>query len=165
MSDFSGDYELYEDYSQNRTNDEFALGYEAFGRNFKSMGIVGHSQAGHAATHLYTFYWSALDWATGGTRIQGVGVPWLGTSLAGNAAVLGDIFGIGCGVLYDLTYDGSTAWLSFIPSWVRAETDFWTTSFEDGFFYDYCQIITDLLLTDPDDGTCLLYTSPSPRDS
>lgn len=157
LSDFSGDYELFEDYSQNRTHDEFALRYEALGRSFKSMGIVGHSQAGHAATHLYTFYWSALDWSTDGTRIQGVGVPWLGTSLAGNAAVLGEIFGIGCGVNADLTYDGCAAWLSFIPSSVRAETDYWTTSFEDGFFYDYCQIVSDLLLTDPDDGTVERY--------
>ena len=157
VSDFSGDYELFEDYEQNRTHDEFALRFESFGRNVKSMGIVGHSQGGHAAAHLYTFYWSALDWATDGTRIQGVGVPWLGTSLAGNAAVLGEIFGIGCGVSYDLTYDGCAAWLSFIPSWVRSETDYWTTSFEDGFFYDYCQIVSDLLLTDPDDGTVEQY--------
>ena len=157
LSDFSGDYELFEDYSQNRTHDEFALRFESLGRNFKSMGIVGHSQGGHAATHLYTFYWSALDWATNGTKIQGVGVPWLGTNLAGNAAVLGEIFGIGCGISNDLTYDGCAAWLSFIPSSVRAETDYWTTSFEDGFFYDYCQIVSDLLLTDPDDGTVERY--------
>ena len=157
LSDFSGDYELFEDYSQNRTHDEFALRFESLGRSFKSMGIVGHSQGGHAATHLYTFYWSALDWATDGTKIQGVGVPWLGTALAGNAAVLGEIFGVGCGTSYDLTYDGCAAWLSFIPSWVRAETDYWTTSFEDGFFYDYCQIVSDLLLTDPDDGTVERY--------
>ena len=157
LSDFSGDYELFEDYSQNRTHDEFALRFESLGRSFKSMGIVGHSQSGHAATHLYTFYWSALDWATDGTRIQGVGVPWLGTALAGNAAVLGEIFGIGCGISNDLTYDGCAAWLSFIPTSVRAETDYWTTSFEDGFFYDYCQIVSDLLLTDPDDGTVERY--------
>ena len=157
VSDFSGDYELFEDYGANLSNDEFALSFEAYGRNYKSMGIVGHSQAGHAATHLYTFYWSALDWSTGSRRIQGVGVPWLGTALAGNAAVLGEVFGIGCGVVYDLTYDGSTAWLSFIPSSVRQETWYWTTSFEDGWFYDYCQIVTDLLLSDPDDGTVEQY--------
>ena len=40
---------------------------------------------------------------------------------------------------------------------MRAETDYWTTSFEDGFFYDYCQIVSDLLLTDPDDGTVERY--------
>ena len=157
VSNFSGDIELFEDYGSNLSNDEFALRFESYGRSFKSMGIVGHSQGGHAATHLYTFYWSALDWPTGGRRIQGVGVPWLGTALAGNAAVLGEVFGIGCGVVYDLTYDGSSAWLSFIPSWVRQETWYWTTSFEDGWFYDYCQIVTDLLLSDPDDGTVEQY--------
>ncbi|MEC9233161.1 MAG: hypothetical protein VX403_04565 [Planctomycetota bacterium] len=156
-NDFSGDFVLYEEYGQNLSNDEFALRFESLGRSHKSMGIVGHSQAGHAATHLYTFYWSALDWATGPRKIQGVGVPWLGTALAGNAAVLGEVFGIGCGEVYDLTYDGSTSWLSFIPSWVRQETWYWTTSFEDGWFDDDCQIVTDLLLSDPDDGTVEQY--------
>ena len=155
--DFSGDIELYEDYDQNLTHDEFALRFEAYGRNFKSMGIAGHSQGGNAAAHLFTFYWSALDWPTGDRRIQGVGVPWLGTPLAGNAAVLGEVFGIGCGVNYDLTYEGSAAWLSFIPGWVREDVWYWTTSFTDGWFYDYCQIVTDVLLSDPDDGTVERY--------
>ena len=155
--DFSGDIELYEDYSENVSHDEFALRFEARGRSYKSMGIAGHSQGGNAAAHLYTFYWSALDWPTGGRPIQGVGVPWQGTALAGNAAVLGEVFGVGCGTNYDMTYDGSAAWLSFIPSWVRADVWFWTTSFTDGWFYDYCQIVTDVLLSDPDDGTVERY--------
>jgi len=150
---FDGDVELYEDYGQNLSHDEFALRFEARGRSYKSMGIAGHSQGGHAAAHLFTFYWSALDWPTGNRRIQGVGVPWLGTSLAGNAAVLGEVFGIGCGTNYDLTYEGCAAWISFIPTWVREDVSYWTTSFTDGWFYDYCQIVTDVLLADPDDGT------------
>jgi hypothetical protein len=156
-SDFSGDIELYEDYGVNVSHDTFALRFEARGRSYKSMGIAGHSQGGNAAAHLYTFYWSALDWPTGGRPIQGVGVPWQGTSLAGNAAVLGEIFGIGCGTNYDMTYEASAAWLSFIPSWVREDVWFWTTSFTDGWFYDYCQIVTDVLLVDPDDGTVERY--------
>ena len=156
-SNFSGDIELYEDYGQNLSHDTFALRFEARGRNFKSMGIAGHSQGGHAAAHLYTFYWSALDWPSGSRRIQGVGVPWLGTALAGNAAVLGEVFGIGCGTNYDLTYEGCAAWISFIPTWVREDVWYWTTSFTDGWFYDYCQIVTDVLLSDPDDGTVERY--------
>ena len=151
--DFTGYVELNEDYGQNLSHDEFALRFEARGRSYKSMGIAGHSQGGHAAAHLFTFYWSALDWPTGDRRIQGVGVPWLGTALAGNAAVLGEVFGIGCGTNYDLTYEGCAAWISFIPTWVREDISYWTTSFTDGWFYDYCQIVTDVLLTDPDDGT------------
>ena len=156
-SDFSGDFELFEDYEQNLSHDTFALRFEAYGRNFKSMGIAGHSQGGNAAAHLFTFYWSALDWPTGDRRIQGVGVPWQGTALAGNAAVLGEVFGVGCGTNYDMTYEGSAAWLSFIPGWVREDVWFWTTSFTDGWFYDYCQIVTDILLSDPDDGTVERY--------
>ncbi len=156
-NDFSGDVELFEDYGANVSHDTFALQFEARGRSYKSMGIAGHSQGGNAAAHLYTFYWSALDWPTGERRIQGVGVPWQGTALAGNAAVLGEVFGIGCGTNYDMTYDASAAWLSFIPSWVREDVWFWTTSFTDGWFYDYCQIVTDVLLSDPDDGTVERY--------
>lgn len=156
-SDFSGDLELYEQYGANNSHDTFALDFESRGRAWKSMGIVGHSQGGNAAAHLFTFYWSALDWPTGDRRIQGVGVPWLGTALAGNAAVLGEVFGVGCGTNYDLTYEGSAAWLSFIPTWVRQDVWYWTTSFTDGWFYDYCQIVTDVLLSDPDDGTVERY--------
>ena len=151
--DFTGDVELYIDLNQNLSHDTFALRYEAFGRNFKSMGITGHSQAGNAAAHLYTFYWSSLDWATDGRKIQGVGVPWLGSALASDVAVLGEIFGVGCGPNFDMTYDGSALWISWIPTWVRQETWYWTTSFEDfPFWYDYCQILSDVLLSDPDDG-------------
>lgn len=151
--DFSGDMELFLDLDQNLSHDEFALRYEAFGRNFKSMGITGHSQSGNAAAHLYTFYWSSLDWASGERKIQGVGVPWLGSALASNVALLGEIFGIGCGPNFDMTYDGSALWISWIPTWVREETWYWTTSFQDDpFWYDYCQILSDVLLTDPDDG-------------
>ena len=152
-SDFSGDVELFIDFDQNVSHDTFALRFESLGRNFKSMGITGHSQGGNAAAHLYTFYWSSLDWATGNRRIQGVGVPWLGTALASDVAVLGEIFGVGCGSNFDLTYDGSALWISWIPTWVRQETWYWTTSFEDfTFWYDYCQIVSDVLLSDPDDG-------------
>ena len=157
VSDFSGDLELYEEYGANVSHDEFALRFESRGRNFKSMGIAGHSQGGNAAAHLFTFYWSALDWPSGSRRIQGVGVPWQGTALAGNAAVLGEVFGVGCGTNYDMTYEGSAAWLSFIPTWVREDVWYWTTSFTDGWFYDYCQIVTDVLLSDPDDGTVERY--------
>ena len=152
-NDFTGDVEFFIDLNQNLTHDEFALRLEAFGRSFKSMGITGHSQGGNASAHLYTFYWSSLDWATGPRKIQALGTPWLGTSLASNIAVLGQIFGVGCGPNFDMTYDGSELWISWIPTWVREETWYWTTSFEEfPNWYDYCQIISDVLLLDPDDG-------------
>ena len=73
-------------------------------------------------------------------------------SLAGSIADLGEGFGIQCGSNYDMTYDGAAQWASFIPSWSRAATWVWSTTFEDGWFYDYCNLFSDVLLWDPEDG-------------
>lgn len=142
------------DLNQNRSHDQFANLIRNFGASLPSFGIVAHSQGGAASLHLYTYYWSGLDYATGGTRlIQSVGTPYQGTALAGNLAVLGQIFGVGCGSNYDLTYSGAASWLAGIPSWARAKVFYHTTSFTDVWWrYDYCQIASDLLLSDPDDG-------------
>ena len=156
-SHFSGDLAVFEDFEQSRSHDEFALNILAQAAPMKSFGIVAHSQGGNAALHLLNFYWSGLDWALAGTRggdrlIQTVGSPFQGTALAGNAAVLGDIFGFGCGENESLSYTGSANWLSLIPSAAREQVYYHTTSYEDGFGFDYCNFITDLLLSDPDDG-------------
>lgn len=153
VSQFSGDLAEFIDAGQNRSHDEFAQQMLAQGSAMKSFGVAAHSQGGMAALHLSTFYWSGLDWAKGERMIQTVGAPYQGTALAGNAAVLGDIFGSGCGSNADMTYDGSAVWLSLIPSWARANVWYWTTSFTDRpFAYDYCNFFTDLLLSDPNDG-------------
>jgi hypothetical protein len=142
------------DLNQNRSHDQFANLIRNFGASLPSFGIVAHSQGGAASLHLYTYYWSGLDYATGGTRlIQSVGTPYQGTALAGNLAVLGQIFGAGCGSNYDLTYSGAASWLAGIPTWARAKVFYHTTSFTDVWWrYDYCQIASDLFLGDPDDG-------------
>lgn len=153
VSHFTGDLAVFEDFNQSRSHDEFALNLLAQSAPMKSFGVVAHSQGGNASLHLLNFYWSGLDWAKGGTRlIQTVGSPYQGTALAGNAAVLGDIFGFGCGENESLNYSGSATWLSLIPTAPRQQVYYHTTSFEDGFGFDYCNLITDLLLSDPDDG-------------
>jgi hypothetical protein len=153
VSHFTGDLAVFEDFNQSRSQDAFALELLAQSSPMKSFGVVAHSQGGLASLHLSTFYWSGLDWSQGERLIQSVGSPYQGTALAGNAAVLGDLFGFGCGVNNSLSYSGAANWLSTIPSWARARVWYWTTSFEDRpFVYDYCNIITDLLLSDPDDG-------------
>lgn len=144
---------VFEDYIQNRTHDQFAQLIRNFGNQFSSFGIVAHSQGGDAALQLYTYYWSGLDNSSGSRRIQSVGTPYQGTPLAGNLAVLGQIFNVGCGTNFDLTYDGSALWLSGIPNWARAQVYYSTTSFTDVWWqYDYCQIVSDPFLSDPDDG-------------
>ena len=86
--------------------------------------------------------------------IQSVGTPYQGTALAGNLAVIGSVFGAGCGYNYDLTYGGASAWLSNVYSWARSKVHYFTTSFTDKWWrYDYCHLATDILLSDPDDGT------------
>ena len=154
---FTGDVSVYSNAYQNFSNDEFALDILSFGSQFKSYSIAGHSQGGNASLHLYTFYWSGLDWAMpspqdGGRLLQCLGVPFYGTALAGDLALIGEVFGFGCGINWDLTYDGAASWLSYIPGWSRGETWNWTTTFYDGWGYDYCHLGTDLFLWDPEDG-------------
>ncbi len=152
-SHFSGDIAIFNDPEVSRSHDAFALEIMAQASPMKSFGVAAHSQGAMAALHLYTFYFSGLDWARGDRLIQSVGAPYQGTALAGNAAVLGDIFGFGCGENSDMSYTGSANWLSLIPTSSRQQVWYYTTSFEDRpFAFDYCNIITDLLLDDPDDG-------------
>ena len=60
--------------------------------------------------------------------------------------------GAGCGENTDLSVDGAALWLANIPTWARQKVWYWTTSFDDGIFYDYCNLLSDLFLSDPDDG-------------
>lgn len=147
-------YVKFLDLNQNRSHDQFAQRIRTFGATLPSFGIVAHSQGGAASLHLYTYYWSGLDSATGGTRlIQSVGTPYQGTALAGNLAALGSVFGAGCGTNNDLTYSGAAAWLANIPTWARAKVFYHTTSFTDVWYrYDYCSLATDVFLGDPEDG-------------
>ncbi|MCA9311928.1 MAG: hypothetical protein KDA21_12025, partial [Phycisphaerales bacterium] len=152
-SHFSGALEIFGDPNQTRSQDEFALLIASLGSQSKSYGVVAHSQGGLATLHLYTYYWSGLDWARGPRLIQSLGSPYQGTALAGNLAGLGEVFGTGCGENYDMTYDGAAAWLSGIPTWARQRVNYHTTSFNDPpFSYDYCNFATDFFLTDPEDG-------------
>ncbi len=151
-SQFSN-YAVFSDPNQSRTHDQFANLIRNFGAQFPSFGAVAHSQGGAASLHLYTYYWSGFDYATGNRLIQSVGTPYQGTALAGNLAVLGQIFGAGCGGNTNLTYGGAAAWLAGIPSWARARVHYSTTSFTDVWYlYDYCSLATDLFLSDPEDG-------------
>ncbi|HPI96400.1 MAG TPA: conditioned medium factor [Gammaproteobacteria bacterium] len=152
QSQFSNSAVFY-DLNQNRSHDAFAQRIRDFGAQFSSFGIVAHSQGGAASLHLYTYYWSGLDYSTGSRMIQSVGTPYQGTPLAGNLAALGDVFGVGCGTNSNLTTSGASSWLSGIPTWARNEVHYYTTSFETKWWrYDYCSMGTDVFLSDPEDG-------------
>ena len=143
------------DTKQNRSHDQFAQRIRTFGSTWNSFGTVAHSQGGAASLHLYAFYWSGLDNATGNRLIQSVGTPYKGTNLSGILATLGNWFGIACGSNSNLTYSGATAWLAGVPNSARAKVNYYTTSFKLTNWYtnDYCQFATDLVLSDPEDGT------------
>jgi hypothetical protein len=170
-SQFTGDVVVFSDPNQNRSNDQFAQILAAQTVGLKSFGTVAHSQGGLASLHLYAFYWSGLDWAKttigapgNGTRlIQTVGCPYQGTPLAGNLAVLGAIFGVGCGATADLSVDGAALWLSTIPTWARAEVFYWTTQYLDlPFSFDTCEFVADFFLADPNDGVVELFRGQLP---
>ena len=153
QSQFSN-YVKFTDFNQNRSHDAFAQLIDSYGDNFPSFGIVAHSQGGAAALHLYTYYWSGLDNAGSGRLIQSLGTPYQGTPLAGNLAAIGDIFGVGCGYNSNLTVSGGGAWLSGIPTWARSKVNYYTTSFTKKWWRpDWCNIASDLILSDPEDGT------------
>lgn len=146
-------FAVFNDPNQTRTHDQFANLILNFGSQFPSFGAVAHSQGGAASLHLYTYYWSGFDLATGNRLIQSVGTPYQGTALAGNLAAIASVFGTGCGSNSDLTYSGAANWLAGIPSWARARVHYSTTSFTDVWWrYDYCSLATDLFLSDPEDG-------------
>lgn len=142
------------DANQNRSNDQFAQLLGQFGSQWNSFGTIAHSQGGMAALHLYTYYWSGLDNASGGRVMQSVGTPYQGTNLSGILATVGSWFGVGCGSNSDLTYDGAKAWLAGIPTSARALVNYYTTSFAKTNWYtnDYCNAASDLVLDDPEDG-------------
>ncbi len=145
---------VFRDLNKNRSHDAFARLIQTFGNTWNSYGIVAHSQGGAAALHLYNYYWSGLDNAGAGRLIQSVGTPYKGTALAGNLAALGSIFGVGCGSNNDLTYSGAASWMAGIASFARVRTYFATTSFTDLWWrYDYCHLASDVVLSDPEDGT------------
>jgi hypothetical protein len=143
------------DANQNRSHDQFARLILSFGNTWNSYGIVAHSQGGAAALHLYNYYWSGLDNAVGARLIQSVGTPYRGTNLAGILATLGSWFGVGCGTNSDLSYSGASSWLAGIPTSSRAKVHYYTTAFRSTNWWtnDYCNFATDLVLSDPEDGT------------
>lgn len=153
-SQFTGDSSFL-DKNQNRSHDAFARLIKTFGTPWNSYGIVAHSQGGAAALHLYTYYWSGLDNATGSRLIQSVGTPYQGTNLAGILATLGNWFGVGCGTNANLSYSGASSWLAGIPTSNRAKVNYYTTAFKTTKWWvnDYCNAATDLVLSDPEDGT------------
>ena len=148
----------YEDPYSSSTHDQFAYAirqkvcpYEAGGM---SGNIVAHSQGGAAALHMHNFYWSCLDNNQyEGRWIQTLGTPFQGTNLAGMAASMGAIFGLGCGSVHDLTEEGAENWLDNMQPWARKRVTYYRTQYEEHKDrYNYCHMLTHALIGEPNDG-------------
>ena len=63
LLDYFDDYLLFEDYGQNRLHDEYAKAVVNFlnERGATRFSVVGHSQGGAVALHLYAYYQTGLD--------------------------------------------------------------------------------------------------------
>jgi hypothetical protein len=118
-------FAVFSDLNQNRAHDEFALKLRFWAEQFtEGYSIVSHSQGGIASLQLLTFYWGNHDLLSnskGKRRLQTLGTPFKGSSLAGSVAAIGKRVGFGCGSNADLTPDGAKLWRLVIPKEVRKQ--------------------------------------------
>jgi len=152
--------------SSNIANKEFAEKIAAYcaANGLQKYSIVGHSQGGMAGLHLFNYYFSGIDDAKDGHKIQSLGTPYKGCSAAGSAANLAKLFGVGCGQNTDLSTDGAVLWLNGITTEHRKEVYYYTTTYEQGtFFGDYCNIVMNFVLEWPNDGTTELGRAELPQ--
>lgn len=145
---------VFADFNQNRSHHTFAelirdQGNLAFSDSF---AVVAHSQGGAAALEMYTHYWTKLDNSLAPRRIQSLGTPYQGSQLAGVLALIGQIFGFGCGVNMNLTVPGSLLWLSTIPIWARNEVYYSTTAHGRWWIFELFCHATSFILPGIDDG-------------
>eukprot|EP01097_Dermamoeba_algensis_P003329 TRINITY_DN2343_c0_g1_i2.p1 TRINITY_DN2343_c0_g1~~TRINITY_DN2343_c0_g1_i2.p1 ORF type:complete len:744 (-),score=170.88 TRINITY_DN2343_c0_g1_i2:88-2241(-) len=139
------------------TNDLFARKIMEFTSDFLSFSLIAHSQGGLASTHLHNYYFTGLEFAEGGRLIQSVGSPYKGNTLAGALALIGEVFGIGCGPNVDLSRDGAELWLRGISNQTRKDVHYFTTTYKPGsFFGSYCVLGENYLILVPNDGTAEL---------
>jgi len=112
--------------------------------------------------HLHNYYWTGLSVPTQGRKIQSIGAPYAGCTGAGSVANLIKIFGIGCGLNYDLSVDGSRLWLAGISAAALDDVYLYTTTYKrNQFFGDWCNLAVNLVLEWPNDGTAeLAYSTP-----
>jgi len=112
--------------------------------------MVGHSQGGMVALHIYNYFYSGFDIAVGERKIQAIGTPFYGNTGAGCLADLIKIFGFGCGANFDISIEGSTLWLAGISDASKKEVNYYTTSYSK---FPYCNLLTYLSLKKkPNDG-------------
>ncbi|HEX6292208.1 MAG TPA: hypothetical protein VFZ66_23670 [Herpetosiphonaceae bacterium] len=154
----------FSDTFQNRSHNQFAQlidqqGDQAFSQAYT---IVGHSQGGAAALHLYAYYWSGLDWSQAPRRIQSVGTPYWGTPLAGLLAWIGQVFGASCGANWNLTQLGAALWQASIPWWARNQVYYATTAHGNWWIFESICHASSFILSGIDDGVVSVWAGQLP---
>jgi len=157
IADFTNAVQFDTQLSKNLLHDKFAQEIHNFAQSkgITAFSAIGHSQGGPALTHLLSFYNSGLDLAVPleGRVIQSLGSPYQGTPVAGNAAKLGELFGVGCGTNFDLTPDGAKLWIAGIPPDVRQHVSTYITQYNTGSLLNYCNLAVNIAgVKKPNDG-------------
>ena len=147
----------YEVFGEGYSNDEFAksiIEEVCDPETGISGSIIGHSQGGTAVLHMVNYYWSCLEHNPHqGYLIQTVGAPFQGSPLVRTMIRVGLLFGIGCGYIHDLSEPGAVTWLDGITEEHQRLVTYYRSQYTDRRFrYDYCNILSDLLVGRPNDG-------------
>jgi len=148
---------FFEDPNQSRSHDKFAQLIVEFAESqgLTSFSIIGHSQGGFAALHTHNYYWSGVDNARVGRKLQSLGSPYQGNSGAGFwSEVLNMLVEEGCDPQEDLTRDGAELWLTGISAASAGEMHYYTTQYDKGGLLGkgYCNMLTNAVLKSPNDG-------------
>jgi len=145
------------------SNDEYARKVVDWADSFNGFSAIGHSQGGSVLAHLKNYYWSGLDLFKGSGRLlQSVATPYQGNTAAGSLANIGKVFGIGCGTNVDLTVEGAALWLNGITATTRAQIFYYSVTYSQSAFIDYCNLAINLIISTYNDGTAELKYTPLP---
>mmetsp|Transcript_26088 Transcript_26088/g.34248 ORF Transcript_26088/g.34248 Transcript_26088/m.34248 type:complete len:729 (-) Transcript_26088:347-2533(-) len=146
-------------YNEAISNDDLAREILAFmaGKNAQKYTMVGHSQGGMAALHIYTYYWSGLDQIAQEVGedvylIQALSSPFQGTPLMDYWFLTNFLAELGflCGYITDLSKDGALAWLEGIPLDRRRGVMYYTIWNGEG--YVPCVLAAEIFFSSYDDG-------------
>jgi len=159
-SDFSN-AQYFLNPSASLSHDAYAQKVLEWANSFGGFSAIGHSQGGNVITHLRNYYWSGFDLLSGNGRLmQSVATPYQGNTAAGTLANIGKVFGIGCGTNTDLTVVGSTLWLSGITEATKAQVYYYTATYKQSAFIDYCNLAANLIIATYNDGTAEYKYTP-----
>eukprot|EP00051_Salpingoeca_urceolata_P026349 m.476993 g.476993 ORF g.476993 m.476993 type:complete len:707 (+) comp20716_c0_seq1:203-2323(+) len=145
--------------------DEFAnfvLDY-AESNGINKFSCIGFSQGGMVCTHIYNYYFSAMDGfgPDDGRVVQTLATPMQGNTGASTGSALIDLFG-GCPANEDLTKEAAALWLTGITTETASQVYMITTQYETSWVNGYCSLVMNLVLQSHNDGATERDLAPLP---